>query len=56
MNITLLSNRDLASCVALNHLLPALSAHRVTVFMSSQVGKSAGNSAGKTNSERRRPE
>ena len=30
MNITLLSNRDLASCVALNHLLPALSAHRVT--------------------------
>ena len=56
MNITLLSNRDLASCVALNHLLPALSAHRVTVFLSSQVGKSAGNSAGKTNSERRRPE
>ena len=55
MNITLLSNRDLASCVALNHLLPALSAHRVTVFLSSQVGKSAGNSAGKTNSERRRP-
>ena len=52
MNITLLSNRDLASCVALNHLLPALSAHRVTVFLSSQVGKSAG----KTNSERRRPE
>ena len=39
MNITLLCNRDLASCVALNHLLPALAAYRVTVFLSSQVGK-----------------
>lgn len=52
MNITLLSNRDLASCVALNHLLPALSAHRVTVFLSSQVGKSVG----KSDSQQRRPE
>jgi hypothetical protein len=52
MNITLLGNRDLASCVALNHLLPALSAHRVIVFLSSQVGKSVG----KSDSEQRRPE
>ena len=52
MNITLLSNRDLASCVALNHLLPALSAHRVNVFLSSQVGKSVG----KSDSQQRRPE
>ena len=58
MNITILTNRDLASCVALNYLLPALStpsalpAHRVTVFLSSQVGKVAPKAAGGS----RRPE
>lgn len=41
MNITILCNRDLASCIALNHLLPALSAHHVTVFTSSSVGRAA---------------
>ncbi len=46
MNITVLSNRDLASCVALNYLLPELSAHRVAVFLSSQVGKVASKTAG----------
>jgi methionyl-tRNA formyltransferase len=45
MNITLLCNRDLASCVALNHLLPALAAYRVTVFLSSQVGKASPHAA-----------
>jgi len=39
MNITILSNRDLASNYALNHLLPALSDHRLCVFLSSHVGK-----------------
>lgn len=38
MRITILANRDLASCIALNHLVPGLSAHRVTVFLSSRVG------------------
>lgn len=38
MNITILANRDLASCIALNHLIPGLSTHRVTVFLSSRVG------------------
>lgn len=38
MNITILANRDLASCIALNHLVPGLSEHRVTVFLSSRVG------------------
>jgi methionyl-tRNA formyltransferase len=39
MNITLLVNRDLPSCVALNYILPALSNHRMFVFFSSRVGK-----------------
>ena len=39
MNITLLSNRDLASSLALNQLLPALATeHCVQVFLSGQVG------------------
>ncbi len=41
MNITILSNQDLASCIALNHLLPGLSNHRLTVFLSSRVGAAA---------------
>lgn len=45
MKITILSNRDLASCVALNHLLPQLCAHSVRVFLSSRVGKPAANNA-----------
>ena len=40
MKITILSNRDLASCVALNHLLPGLVDHEVNVFLSSRVGGS----------------
>jgi methionyl-tRNA formyltransferase len=39
MNITILSNRDLASNYALNQLLPALHGHRLTVYLSSRVGK-----------------
>jgi methionyl-tRNA formyltransferase len=39
MNITILGNRDLASNFALNQLLPALQGHRLTVFLSSHVGK-----------------
>ena len=38
MNITILANRDLASCLALNQLVPGLAAHRVSVFLSSRVG------------------
>jgi methionyl-tRNA formyltransferase len=38
MNITILANRDLASCIALNHLVSGLSEHRATVFLSSRVG------------------
>ena len=38
MNITILMNRDLASCFALNRLIPGLADHRVTVFLSSRVG------------------
>ena len=38
MNITLLVNRDLPANYALNLLLPALSEHRLTVFLSSKVG------------------
>lgn len=41
MNITVLANRDLASNLALNHLLPSLVRdHEVHVFLSSQVGSS----------------
>lgn len=39
MNITLLINRDLPACLALNHLLPRLAGqHRLTVFASDHVG------------------
>jgi methionyl-tRNA formyltransferase len=39
LNITLLANRDLASHVALNKLLPSLAAnHKPSVFLSSKVG------------------
>ena len=38
MNITILANRDLASCLAINYLLPKLTEHRLTVFLSSRVG------------------
>jgi methionyl-tRNA formyltransferase len=42
MNITLLANRDLASNLALNQLLPRLSEqHQLRVFLSSQVGSAA---------------
>ncbi len=40
MNITLLANRDVASCLALNLLLPRLDGHNCTVYLSSQVGGS----------------
>ncbi|TKB43529.1 formyl transferase [Thalassotalea mangrovi] len=40
MNITFLANRDLASNFALNLILPALSEHRLSVFLSDKVGKS----------------
>lgn len=38
LNITILVNRDIASCMALNHLLKSLSQHRLSVFYSSRVG------------------
>jgi methionyl-tRNA formyltransferase len=42
LNITVLANRDLASNLALNHLLPALAAgHRVSVYLSDAVGGKA---------------
>ena len=41
MNIVVLCNRDLASCIALNHLLPALlPAHRINLIVSARVGGS----------------
>ncbi|MCY4266046.1 MAG: formyl transferase [Gammaproteobacteria bacterium] len=40
MNITLLANKDLASCLAINYLLPELAEHRLSVFLSSRVGSS----------------
>lgn len=39
MRITILCNRDLASCIALNHLLPALGEHELGVFVSPTVGR-----------------
>lgn len=38
LRITVLANRDIASCIALNMLLPKLSDHRLSVFLSSRVG------------------
>ena len=39
MNILLLANRDIASLLALNTLLPNLSQHSITLWLSNQVGK-----------------
>ena len=41
MNITLLANRDLASCIALNYLYQELDQHKLSVFLSSRVGSKA---------------
>ncbi len=41
MNITILANKDLASCVALNYLLPALGGHRFALVLSARVGGQA---------------
>lgn len=41
MRITVLCNKDLASCLALNYLLPNLTAHELTVFVSAAVGNPA---------------
>lgn len=38
MNITILANKDLASCLAINYLLQSLQDHRLSVFLSSRVG------------------
>lgn len=38
MNITILANRDLRACVALNHLRPLFEKHRITIFLSEKVG------------------
>lgn len=40
MKITILANKDIASNIALNEILPCLSNHEVYVFLSSKVGKS----------------
>lgn len=40
MRLTILSNADLPSCIALNHLIPALREHELSVFLSSRVGSS----------------
>ena len=42
MKITVLANKDLPACLALNYLWPRLAEHDVTVFLSSHVGKSQG--------------
>ncbi len=38
MKITLLVNRDIASCIALNRLVPALVEHQLTIGLSATVG------------------
>ena len=40
MKITILANKDLASCIALNRLLPLLKDHELCIFLSAKVGKS----------------
>ena len=40
MKITILANKDLASCIALNRLLPLLQDHELYIFLSAKVGKS----------------
>ena len=39
MNITILTNRDLASHIALGRLVKLLDNHSLTIFMSEKVGK-----------------
>ena len=39
MNLVILVNRDLASTVALNHLLPKIAGHNISILMSDRVGK-----------------
>jgi len=38
VNITLLANKDVASCLALNYLLRGLEQHQLSIFLSSRVG------------------
>ena len=38
MKITLLVNKDIASCIALNRLVPALVEHQLTIGLSAFVG------------------
>ncbi|MEZ5490224.1 MAG: formyl transferase [Gammaproteobacteria bacterium] len=38
MNITLLANRDIASCLAVNYLLQGLQGHQLSLFLSARVG------------------
>lgn len=38
MNITLLANRDIASCLAVNYLLHSLQDHHLSLFLSARVG------------------
>lgn len=45
MKVTVLANRDLPACLALNYLWPHLKEHDVTVFLSSHVGKPQGRPA-----------
>ena len=49
MRITILANRDLASCLALNRLLPALQQQQqhvdLSVFLSSAVGSKKSSAA-----------
>ena len=56
MRITVLSNRDLPSCVALNHLLPQLTEHEVCVFLSAQVGSAKAQSGNGENGSKATPE
>ncbi len=38
LNLTILVNKDIASCLALNYLMKSLNRHRISVFYSSRVG------------------
>jgi methionyl-tRNA formyltransferase len=42
LKITILANRDIASNFAINTLLPCLSGHETTVFLSSKAGGGGG--------------
>ena len=39
MKITILANKDLPSCMALNYLAPSLLGHDLSIFLSGRVGK-----------------